>query len=214
VHETTAGGLQGENHPPAVAGEAWPDPLAAPSKAPPRDESRHHDRTEIGEEVYVGNAGLVLAAPYMPQLFKMLDLMEEAKFKDERAAERAIHLLQFAVNESCDSPEFLLALNKILCGVASGIPIVREIAPLAREKEAIEGMLTAMIRNWTIIGNTSVQGLRESFLQRSGRLKLKDDGWHLRVEPKGIDVLLDRLPWGFSIIKHPWMTQPIYVEWR
>lgn len=178
-------------------------------------EGREQEETmEIGEEVYIANAGMVLLAPYMPQLFRMLDLTEGQKFKDARSAERAIHLLQFAVNESCDSPEFLLALNKILCGVVSGTPIVREIELAANEKETIEGMLGAVIRNWTILGSTSVQGLRESFLQRKGRLQLKEDAWHLKVEQKGIDVLLDRLPWSYSLIRHPWMKLPVYVEWR
>ncbi|HZW23881.1 MAG TPA: contractile injection system tape measure protein [Gallionella sp.] len=170
--------------------------------------------SESAEEIYIANAGMVLATPYLPRLFGMLELTEGSKFKDERSAERAIHLLQFMVNESCDSPEFLLSLNKLMCGVPTGVPIVREIELLPREKEAIEGMLNGIIRNWPILGNTSVQGLRESFLQRSGRLQLKEDNWHLKVESKGIDVLLDRLPWSFALIKHPWMRRPIYVEWR
>jgi hypothetical protein len=172
------------------------------------------DDNKSAEEIYIANAGMVLATPYLPQLFRMLDLTEGTKFKDERSAERAIHLLQFMVNESCDSPEFLLSLNKLLCGVPTGVPIVREIELLPQEKDAIEGMLRGIIQNWTILGNTSVQGLRESFLQRSGRLQLKEDNWHLKVESKGIDVLLDRLPWSFALIKHPWMRRPIYVEWR
>lgn len=170
--------------------------------------------SESTEEIYIANAGMVLATPYLPRLFGMLDLIDGSKFRDERSAERAIHLLQFMVNESCDSPEFLLSLNKLMCGIPTGIPIVREIELLPREKEAIEGMLKGIIGNWPILGNTSVQGLRESFLQRSGRLQLKENNWHLKVEPKGIDVLLDRLPWSFALIKHPWMRRPIYVEWR
>ncbi|MHB1099102.1 MAG: contractile injection system tape measure protein, partial [Burkholderiales bacterium] len=178
------------------------------------DSDREEDHAEHLDAIYIVNAGLVLASPYLPQLFKMVDLTEGGKFRNAEAAERAIHLLQFAVNESCDSPEFLLPLNKILCGVATWIPIEKRVDLLPRERDAVEGMLAAMIRSWTIIGNTSVRGLRESFLQRGGRLQLKEDAWHLKVEQKGIDVLLDRLPWSFSIIRHPWMIQPIYVEWR
>ena len=71
---------------------------------------------ESVEEIYIANAGMVLASPYLPQLFRMLGLTEGTIFKDERATERAIHLLQFMVNESCDSPEFLLALNRSCAG--------------------------------------------------------------------------------------------------
>lgn len=213
------GAVSGDKHRPQMAEDVRPrattgDKPMQVENTSASDGRRFEDDSESGEEIYIANAGMVLATPYLPQLFRMLDLTDGAKFKDERSAERAIHLLQFMVSESCDSPEFLLSLNKLMCGVPTGVPIVREIELLPREKEAIEGMLNGIIRNWTILGNTSVQGLRESFLQRSGRLQLKEDNWHLKVEPKGIDVLLDRLPWSFALIKHPWMRRPIYVEWR
>jgi len=169
---------------------------------------------ETGEEIYIANAGLVLVSPYLPKLFEMLKLTEDSKFIDEKSAERAIHLLQYVVNERCDSPEFLLVLNKLLCGVISKIPITREIVPQPHEKEAIEGMLKGVIGNWSALGNTSVAGLRESFLQRAGRLQLKNDNWYLKVESKAFDMLLDRLPWSIAIIKYSWMKRAIYVEWR
>ncbi|MFZ3018173.1 MAG: contractile injection system tape measure protein [Gallionella sp.] len=213
------GAMSGDKHRPQMVEDARPrvttgDKTMQVENTSAFDGHGAMDDSESAEEIYIANAGMVLATPYLPQLFRMLDLTEGTKFKDERSAERAIHLLQFMVNESCDSPEFLLSLNKLLCGVPTGVPIVREIELLQQEKDAIEGMLNGIIRNWTILGNTSVQGLRESFLQRSGRLQLKEDNWHLKVEPKGIDVLLDRLPWSFALIKHPWMRRPIYVEWR
>ncbi len=176
--------------------------------------SPRHADDAVAAEIHIANAGLVLLAPFMPRLFRMLELTDGQQFKSEMAAERAIHLLQFAVNESCDSPEFLLPLNKMLCGVAEGIPIGRGVEMQPKEKETIEGMLRAVIQQWSIIGNTSVEGLRESFLQRAGRLRSNAEGWKLKVETKGIDVLLDRLPWSFAIIKHPWMTRPVHVEWR
>ena len=71
-----------------------------------------------------------------------------------------------------------------------------------------------MIFQCWIIGNTSVAGLRESFLQRGGTLWRKDDAWHLQVEQKAFDMLLDQLPWGFATIRHPWMQQAVYVHWR
>ncbi|HEX7645096.1 MAG TPA: contractile injection system tape measure protein [Burkholderiaceae bacterium] len=164
-------------------------------------------------EILISNAGLAIAAIYLPQLFRMLDLADGTKFKDAQAAERAAHLVQFAANGRCDTPEFQMAFNKLLCGIALDTPIVREIKPAPRETEAIEGMLEAIIRNWRVIGNTSIAGLRESFLQRNGILRRREDGWRLKVERKTIDVLVDRLPWGMSVIKSPWMAQPIHVEW-
>jgi hypothetical protein len=64
------------------------------------------------------------------------------------------------------------------------------------------------------LGQTSVAGLRESFLQREGCLSRKDDAWQLLVETRSYDMLLDRLPWGFATIKYSWMPGAIRVDWR
>ncbi|WP_447985977.1 contractile injection system tape measure protein [Nitrospira sp. Nam74] len=166
------------------------------------------------EEIYIANAGLVLAAPYLPSLFDRLYLTEQGAFKDRKAAERAVHLLQYLINERTASPEYQLVLNKLLCGVRTGTPIAREIALIDPEQEIIEGLIQGMIRNWTSIGQTSSAGLRQSFLQREGRLQRKEDAWHLLVEPRAYDVLLDQIPWSFSIIKYPWMERILHVDWR
>jgi hypothetical protein len=40
-----------------------------------------------------------------------------------------------------------------------------------------------------------------------------EEGWRLEVERKTLDVLMDDLPWSFSMILHPWMAEPITVAW-
>ncbi|WP_292996432.1 contractile injection system tape measure protein, partial [Nitrosomonas sp.] len=170
---------------------------------------------DVFEEIYIDNAGQVLAAPYLPRLFTMLKLVEDGAFVDRRAAERAAHLLQFMVNEQTQSPEYQLTLNKILCGISTGIPICREIDISENEKETIEGLIRGMTQNWKTIGNTSISGFRETFLRRKGRLQLKEDGmWYLTIEPGVFDMLLDSLPWSFSVIKHAWMDRAVHVSWR
>ncbi|MDC8760342.1 contractile injection system tape measure protein [Janthinobacterium fluminis] len=193
-------------------GIAQPPSLATP---PPPATDKAVAAAEIeAETLYVGNAGQVLAGPYMPRLFSILGLTEAGRFKDSEAAERAVHLLQYVVSGQSDSPEYLLGLNKILCGVSASTPIVREIVPSDEEREAIDMMLCAMIEHWKKIGNTSPDGLRQAFLQRAGSLRLQDDAWRLTVEPGAFDMLLDTLPWSFSIIKHPWMERAVHVNWR
>ncbi len=174
----------------------------------------NEEELEVSENVYIHNAGLVLVAPYIPRLLEMLNLTADSEFKSRSAAERGIHLLQYLVNRSCSSPEYQLVLNKILCGVTTGTPIVREITMDDNEATVIVSLLQSIIEHWTAIGSTSVAGLQESFLQREGRLRLKNDSWHLLVEARAFDMLLDRLPWSFSLIKFPWMQRPIHVEWR
>jgi hypothetical protein len=166
------------------------------------------------EEIYVTNAGMVIAAPYLPRLFELLKLTEKSRFKSREATERGVHLLQYLVDARTNTPEYQLVLNKLLCGVKPGLPIVRGIEITEEETEAITGLITAMIQNWKLIGNTSVAGFRESFLQREGRLMRKEDAWHLQVEQRAFDMLLDQIPWSFSTIKYSWMDRIIFVQWR
>ena len=169
---------------------------------------------EVTEEIYISNAGQVLAAPYLPRLFSALNLMKDGDFVDRSSAERAAHLLQFMVNAQTQSPEYQLLLNKILCGITTGTPICREIAISEQEIALIEDFIRGMIQNWKTIGETSISGLRQTFLQRKGRLQLKEGMWYLTIEPGTFDMLLDGLPWSFSVIKHAWMERVIHVTWR
>ncbi|QPI48919.1 hypothetical protein IV454_26045 [Massilia antarctica] len=166
------------------------------------------------DALYLSNAGQVLAGPYLPRLFAMVGLTEGARFKNAEAAERAVHLVQFIVSGQTDCPEYQLGLNKVLCGLKLSAPIVREIVPTGEEREAVDTMLRAMIAHWKTIGNTSPDGLRQAFLQRPGSMHLKDDAWRLKVEAGSFDMLLDALPWSFSVIRHPWMERAVHVEWR
>ena len=169
---------------------------------------------DVIESAVVDNAGLVLAAPYLPRLWKMLCLTEGTRFVDRPSAERAVHLLQFMVDTRSRTPEYELVLNKILCGIEISEPICGGIDITDGEQEAVEGLIKGMIVNWKTIGSTSVAGFRASFLQRRGRLVLKENGWHLKVAPKAFDMLLDRIPWSFSTIKHAWMEKVVFVSWR
>ncbi len=164
--------------------------------------------------IWIANAGQILAAPYLTRLFGILGLVEEGAFRSVEMQTRAVHLLQFMVDGTSDTPEYGLILNKILCGLDKVGSVSARVLVTDVEREAIEGLLRGMVQNWQALGRTSVNGFRESFLQREGRLRLDSDGWHLAVDPKAFDMLLDRIPWSFSTVKNPWMSEVIYVDWR
>jgi hypothetical protein len=172
------------------------------------------DQDVLEDGIWIANAGQVIAAPYLPRLFGMLGLVEQGAFESLKARERAVHLLQFMVDGSDDAPEYELVLNKLLCGLDLQTPVSRGTAVADGERQAVEGLLRAMIQHWAVLGRTSLAGFRESFLRRGGLLEHRDGGWHLSVEPRAFDMLLDRIPWGFSPIRHPWMNEVIHVVWR
>jgi hypothetical protein len=164
--------------------------------------------------ITIQNAGLILASPFIPRLFSMLEFTEEGRFKSEELQQRAICLLEYAVNEGSEYFEGEMLLNKILCGLEPETFLPGDFRHTAEEAEAVDGMLRAMIEHWSALGKTSIAGLRESFLAREGRLRFDQDAWQLRVEGKSFDVLLDRIPWSYKITRYPWMKSALNVEWR
>jgi len=101
-----------------------------------------------------------------------------------------------------------------LTGFQTGIPIPLSVELTDAEKETADGLLQAVIQHWKKLNNTSVAGLRESFLRREGKVCVIDEGLQLTVESKAYDMLLDSVPWGYSTIKFSWMKDTIQVKWR
>jgi hypothetical protein len=204
------------------AAPAPPAPVTPDAAKPPRRRrtafAMDEEQAEVaGEPIHIANAGLVIVGAFLPQLFERLDVVEATAESGRRvrpdAVSRTVHLLQYLVDGRTNAPEPLLCLNKILCGVPLAVPVEREIEMTERERELCDTLLAAVIANWSMISNTSVAGLRETFLQREGRLDHPSNGWRLRVQRKTLDVLLDYIPWTISTIGHSWMPEPLFVTW-
>jgi hypothetical protein len=78
----------------------------------------------------------------------------------------------------------------------------------------MEQLKKAVLMNWDKMRHTSWEGLRKTFIQRKGMLKMEEDNWMLTVEEKPFDILLDSLPWNFKLVKAPWMEKMLRVKWR
>jgi hypothetical protein len=167
--------------------------------------------------IYVGNAGLVLTGSFLPIFFETLEMTEKGdgvtRWKTQSAAARAVHFLQYLVDGRTSTPEPTLVLNKIMCGLDLGTPVERSIEITDREREVSEQLLKAMIANWQIIAHSSITALQETFFQREGKLEKRENKWELRVQRRALDVLVDQIPWSFSVIRLPWMPLPLYVTW-
>jgi Contractile injection system tape measure protein len=163
--------------------------------------------------MYIDNAGLVVVAPFIAPFFHGLGLVAANKFVSAEATERAIALLRYLVDGREEAPEYVLAFEKILCDVPTDWPLRQEIVLSEHEKNEAEKMLTAAIGHWTALKQCSIAALRETFLQRQGKLQRREDGWLLQPERKTVDILLDRLPWSIGMVKLPWMQKMIWVEW-
>jgi hypothetical protein len=203
----------------ATQGEAMAQ-LLQPLVAPQPDAAAAGTARGDGEsapfagDANLRNAGLVLIAPYIERLFAMLDITRDGIFVSDDARQRGVHLLQYAITGEESTPEYLLSLNKLLCGMPSAVPVALGISVTAEERGTIDQMLGAVIAHWSAIGACSIAGLRETFLQREGCLYYEEEAWHLTVPQRTFDMLLDRLPWGYQLIKFSWMAAPLNVTWR
>jgi hypothetical protein len=171
-------------------------------------------RTTQSKEIYIINAGLVLLHPFLPVLFEELQLIRGKQWINKEAQEKALLIAEFLVKGQEEYPEFHLPLNKIICGIGLENALELSLSIKAETKYACEELLTEVIRHWSVLKNTGIESLRETFLQRNGKLTRVDKGWLLQVEQKAVDVLLGKLPWGIGIVKLPWMEDILYVEWN
>ncbi|MBL0911967.1 MAG: hypothetical protein IBJ09_06295 [Bacteroidia bacterium] len=166
------------------------------------------------ESFQVQNAGMVLLWPFMNMYFGRLEMLDGSRFRDEEAQQRAVHLLQYLATGNKAESEFELSLPKILCGMMPADPVAAGIELKENEIALSESLLGAVIQQWTVLKNTTVPTLRETFLRRSGILHLKEENWELHVQAQSYDVLLDQLPWGLQIVKLPWMKSTLFNKWR
>ena len=166
----------------------------------------------------IGNAGLVLFAPYLPTFLKRI----EAAGPIERwvpdsagitTRSRAMHLLQYLVDERTDASKPTLILNRLLVGIDENMPIEPSIHPTTAELDICHSLLNALIGNWSALSASSPAALRATFLQRTGRVQRTENRSALTVERKTVDVIVDQIPWSFSTIRHRWMANALHVTW-
>lgn len=186
-------------------------------KNTPRQERQRDERTPFPlhteESVEIANAGAVLLWPYLQMFYKELGLVENASFTNDNAQRRAVQLLHYLVNGDEEAEEHDWVLFKLLCGLelTDFVPTTFEMTD--REAEECDNLLRAVIRNWSVLKNTSPEGLQKSFLRRPGLLKRDHNGWIVHIERIAIDVLIDRLSWPISVVRLPWNKNVIHVRW-
>lgn len=166
------------------------------------------------ETIYLDLAGLVILHPFIVEFFAALELTKNNRFINEASLHKAVHLLGYIATGDTEIEEQLLILPKLLCGMELIEPIKKEIIISDKEKHEVTELLTTVITYWNAIKNTSPDGVRGSFLLRSGKLSPREGGWQLDVEQKTWDILLGKLPWGISIIKLPWMPEILFINWQ
>jgi len=203
---------------PAATGLAWPAVAAqlAPALQAQAKPVPAMPRLQPGavDSVQVGNAGLVLLAPFLPRFAQRLGLRDDdGGWCDAAAPWRVARLLQYLASGDGDAPDFQLPLNKLLCGLPlDAVP--ERLDPVADDDRVeAEALLRAVIGQAPVLRNMSSDGFRGSFLLRSGQLSARDGHWLLRVERQAWDLVLERFPWSVGLVRLPWMPTLLQVQW-
>lgn len=160
------------------------------------------------------HAGLVLLFPYIKRYFENAGLLTDETFSDEAARNTAVQALHWLATGAVESPpEELLVLPKLLCGMELSEAIAwSDVLPATLQAEG-GALLEAVIGHWQVLQSTSIDGLRQTFLQRNGQLRVQEETYTLQVEESGVDILLNSIPWGFRNFRLPWMRGHLITEW-
>lgn len=137
------------------------------------------------QEFPIRNAGLILFHPFLETFFTRTGLMEEEE----------------------------LVLNKILCQLPLTSPVPLKFTPTPVEAAVCASLFEVIQERWAQMKHTTATGLREALIVRDAVIKLNGEEWNMRVAQKGYDVLLQTLPWAFSLVKAKWMDKALSTEW-
>ena len=203
---------EGAEHPPEIV-QLQSSPATPADNRQDDAEQPPLQKEEKENGICVAHAGLVLLHPFLEYYFRDFNLLNEHEFRDASARTQAIHLLHYLAAGEESPPEYLLTFEKFLCGADLLTPVPRFLPLSEPMQEESEKLLQAAIGHWQALKRTSPAGLREGFLQRPGKLLLSSFQNRLVIESKAHDVLLNYLPWGYGIIKLPWLKQPLFVDW-
>lgn len=177
----------------------------------PIEESIHSEKKSVDKSFYVDNSGLIILHPFIKQLFKNCNLLNENN--DINNKELAAHILHYAATKEENDFEHRMLFEKFLCGIPMQQSIKREVQIEESHKACVEELLQSVVTHWSALKNSSSDILRSEFLQREGKLDLSEDNPKLFIERKTQDILLDKIPWNISIVKIPWIDKLMYTQW-
>ena len=180
------------------------------------DSRRSGNKLQQTTKIWVKYAGLVIFHPFLQRLFVKTSILTEGeKNIPFHNLSKAAALLHFMATGNDEIYEFELGFIKVLIGLdPEESLLVSDGLITSLDKEESISLVQSVIGHWSVLKNTSVDGLRQTFIQRNALLNRSEMGWKLLVEPSAFDLLLNQLPWSFNIIKLPWMNKPIYTEWQ
>jgi hypothetical protein len=168
----------------------------------------------VGDEIKVYNSGLIILWPFLTRFFEKLELVINGNFINDKSRNRTIYLLQYLAYNRIDFTENELVLNKLLVG----LPLTDHLIPISEltiaEKELAASLLNGVKSNWAKVKNSSIEAIQKTFIRREGLLTMQEEKATLKIDKKGVDVLMSGISWNIALVKLPWMQFPLFIEWE
>lgn len=172
---------------------------------------------EALEVVYQPHAGVMLLHAFLPSLFTNLSWLDaEHQWRSQRDQVWAAYAVHYLASGEAAPNEAVLFVAKLLMGwpLAEVLPETDEEDWLPSLQREMGDLLKAIHHNWAPMDGCSWDGLRHDFLSREGKVARENDAhWKLTLEKKVFDMLLQKITWSITYIQHPWMPEPLVVEW-
>ncbi len=160
-----------------------------------------NESNSLLEKRFLRHVGLLLLHPFLEDYLTQVGVVQAGKILDfDRAASLLAALaLGRSPEGEWELETALLLLPKTEKRMVGYVQLTPE------ELVFTHKTIGKAILTWPTIGSTSVEGFRESFLQRTGLLEQGSYGGIITWENRPFDMLLDYLPWRLSYIRLPWM---------
>jgi len=164
------------------------------------------------QEIDVKEAGIVIAAVYMPMLFERLEIVGENP-RTILDPTKAVQALNYLCIGAFEQPSVSPLVN-VICNLAPDEAVPAESVLSDEEKQTIDALIQVIIVSWQGIENSSIEQFRGNWFMRNGVMRSTEEGWNLSVEKRPYDILLQQAPFNFSVVQLPWMENPVSVTWE
>ncbi|MCY7296525.1 contractile injection system tape measure protein [Alteromonas sp. a30] len=168
----------------------------------------------------VFDAGLALFWPFLQTLFSRIGLLNTDKRLYAESGDKAMALLMYIYCKHEQGPDleenvFVPVCANMLLGNEPLAPLTCTSALTETEKQECDNLMALIIEQWPALKGMSCRSFRQMFIQRQGILLKVDFGYAIAVEKQAQDILLAKLPWGFGIIRLPWLSEEmIDIRWQ
>ncbi len=169
------------------------------------------EELELMNDNALHNCGILLLHPYLTSLFEEIGILKDKKFKNRKSQIKALQLMFYICTFKENVEEYEILFFKILVGLPINEFIIFSEPITISAKQKCRNVIEKLIEDWKVLKKTSLESVQQNFLQRKALLFDNEQSIEVHLETSSFDVLLEHLPFNFSIIKTPWNHRLFFI---